>query len=610
MVVALLLAVQALLLVHASRASFVTADEPGHFAAGIVHWRYGAFDLYRVDPPLARMLAVLPVLPLGVIEDTSHWHPDVPGTRGERQVGQDFAVANGAHYLELIRIARLVTIAWTLLGGLLVFAWSRELWGERAGLVGLAVWCFEPNVLAHGCLLTPDMPATVAAVLATWLLWRLLERPSWRRTLATGALLGVALAMKLTNLLLLAVWPVLALVARRRAMAAGRAAIRIRELAAIAGVALVVVNLAYGCSRTFRPLGSLAFTSETFAGGVPLAAAGATAEATGNRFHDSWLGRVPVPLPADYVQGLDVEHRDFERHFRSYLDGAWRRGGWWYYYLLALAYKVPTGTLLLALAGIALAVRDRQARSLGMACVWLPAAAVLVAVSSQTGFDAHLRYVLPIFPALAIFAGRVACERGRIAAVAVASGLGWSALSTARVYPDTLAHFTELAGGAAHGDAHLLDSNLDWGQDALALRAWLAREAPGAPLGLAYFGGADPQILGLRYTLPPRGRPELRFARTAELDAIGPHPGLFAVSVNFLRGLAFEAPDGRGGWQPIAKDDFTYFQRLAPIASAGWSIRIFCLDLATANAARADLALPALPVQPAPVDCAALARTR
>lgn len=32
-------------------------DEIAHFPSGLAHWRLGTFDLYRVNPPLMRMIA-------------------------------------------------------------------------------------------------------------------------------------------------------------------------------------------------------------------------------------------------------------------------------------------------------------------------------------------------------------------------------------------------------------------------------------------------------------------------------------------------------------------------------------------------------------------------
>jgi hypothetical protein len=49
------------------------------------------------------------------------------------------------------------------------------------------------------------------------------------------------------------------------------------------------------------------------------------------RFAESWLRELPVPLPENYVMGLDHQRWDFETGMLSYLRGEYRQGGWWYY---------------------------------------------------------------------------------------------------------------------------------------------------------------------------------------------------------------------------------------------------------------------------------------
>ncbi len=59
----MLLANSALVADIASQQS-VTFDETGHLAAGLAHWKHADFSLYAVNPPLSRLVAMLPVLPL------------------------------------------------------------------------------------------------------------------------------------------------------------------------------------------------------------------------------------------------------------------------------------------------------------------------------------------------------------------------------------------------------------------------------------------------------------------------------------------------------------------------------------------------------------------
>ncbi len=67
------------LLAYSAWAHSPTFNEPAHLAAGMSHWQFGRFELYRVNPPLVRMLAALPVLAAGAKTD---WAPSrkVPAT--------------------------------------------------------------------------------------------------------------------------------------------------------------------------------------------------------------------------------------------------------------------------------------------------------------------------------------------------------------------------------------------------------------------------------------------------------------------------------------------------------------------------------------------------
>src|SRR5690242_9640834 len=58
----LMLLAHAALVLHSAWSDFVVVDEAGHIPSGLSHWQTGTFTAYRVNPPLPRMLAVIPVL--------------------------------------------------------------------------------------------------------------------------------------------------------------------------------------------------------------------------------------------------------------------------------------------------------------------------------------------------------------------------------------------------------------------------------------------------------------------------------------------------------------------------------------------------------------------
>jgi Dolichyl-phosphate-mannose-protein mannosyltransferase len=575
---AAILAVHAGLVVWASSTNFVVVDEVGHLAAGMTHLETGTFFAYRVNPPLPRLVAAVPMWLAGARVDYSQFQ-DGPGHRCEFPIGQDFAAVNGERYFTLARLARLTGVGWSLLGGLVVFVWARDLYGRPGGLLALSLWCFNPTVIGFAAVVVPDLPAAAAAVTAGYLCWRYLRRPSWAGAWFVGLGLGLAQLTKFTLLVLYPVWAVCFVIAWR----AGRSANppdrpRVRHAVFAVGVSVVVVNLGYEFSGTGRPLGEFAFVSEMFRGEAPPAPDG-----SGNRFRGTAAGRIPVLLPAEYVRGIDTQRKDFEAGLPSYLDGEWRNRGWWYYYLYGLGLKLPVGALALVAVGCLTTLRYlRRCPAADAAAVWLPAAAVVGFVSSQTGFNHHLRYVLPAVPLL--FVGAGAAGRWVVSGVPFAGGavvgLGlWAGVAGITVGPHFLSYFNPLGGGPERGHEHFVDSNIDWGQDLLHLKKWLDAHPDHAPLRLAYFNTIDPAVAGIRYQLPPSE----------------PRPGKYAVSVHFVRGGSFPAFDGRGGTVWVQPGQYTYFQHFRPVGKAGYSIFLYEVSPEGANAARARMGLPPLP---------------
>ena len=467
-----LLTIHAGLLAWSATRHSPTLNEPGHLVAGLSYWQFGRFELYRVNPPLVEMIAALPVMAAGYQEDWSGFH-ESPGARPVFAMGSDFIKANGERSIWLFTIARWACIPISLAGGLFCFLWSRELWsvaafdpqsklqeveqttsterqlsattnGGLAGLISLTLWCFEPNILAHGELVTPDCAATAFGLGAAWTFWRWLKQPTWGRAFAAGALLGLAELSKMTWVILFALWPLLWLfwsctrtlraatsfspAGERFSQPANSGTpegwMRVRatrfllstfrspfQLTTILLVGLYILNLGYAFDGTFTQLKEFTFISRALTGleesGEP-----------GNRFADSVLGELPVPLPKQYLLGMDVQKHDFEDYGQpSYLRGEWKDGGWWYYYIYGLAVKTPHGSQLLLLVSIVTFVwfaRRRQQSQHGVQRVatWrdvvillAPATVVMVLVSSQMEFNHHVRYVLPVLGFVFVFCG-------------------------------------------------------------------------------------------------------------------------------------------------------------------------------------------------------------
>ena len=527
-IVACLLAIHAGLLAYGAWVHSPTLNEPGHLVAGISDWKFGRFEVYRVNPPFTRMVAALPVIAAGCRTDWKSFS-DAPEARSEFQIGSDFVAANGERSLWLFTIARWACIPISLAGGLFCFLWARELFNSTAaGLVALALWCFEPNIIAHGQLITPDMAATAFGVGAGYLFWRWLKRPAWGRAVAAGAVLGLAELSKTTWILLFGLWPAIWLVWSLASRPWEGLSKKIREIAQL-GLVLVVglycLNLGYCFDGTLTKLGDFLFVSRTFSGK-------ADAVTPANRFAGSMLGSLPVPLPREYVRGLDVQKRDFENKRMSYLRGEWKEGGWWYYYLYAFWVKTPHGLQLLLALAVAGALFADGPRRRDLLVISIPAIAVFAVVSSERGFNHHFRYVVPAFGFLFVFAGQAIALGGRsILGRWVVAGAQFATIASSLwTYPHSLSYFNELAGGPRNGYKLLLHSNVDWGQDVGALKRWQQANDCEGPFYLACEALLSPAALGVRGTVVSSENVQ-RSSKSTRL-----RPGWYAVSYNYFAG--------------------------------------------------------------------------
>jgi hypothetical protein len=619
-----------------------TVDEVVHLPAGITYWQKGTFRLYPHNPPLVKLVAALPVLAMSPAlpygEDS--WRVDPPN---KAAFAHEFMRDNAENYFALFARARLLMPVFSVVGGLVVFIWSKSLYGPAGGLLSLVLWALCPNILAHTRLVTTDLGATSFGALATFLFWRYLKRPTWRRAVAAGILLGLAQLTKFSLLVLYGLWPVLAVFRLATSGDWRRLALPMTLHALLVlALSVLVIDVGYAFEGVGIPLGDYEFTCQTLTRPVPPGVQrprhhdplldGAYHYRI-NRFRGTWLGRLPVPLPRYYLLGFDYQkieaegipnrfflfHEGGEAQVREagaaagelmgypvYLDGELRQSSWWYYYLLTLVYKVPEGTWVLVLASLAvlaLSPRSRASRFDEFAVLAVPAF-VLFVMSVFTNINLGLRYVLPIFPYVYVSVGKLApwalglptAAARRAAGAFIGACLAATATSTALIHPHYLAYFNAVSGGPDRGAEHLIDSNIDWGQDLVNLRDWLRQNAPGERVGLAYFGQIHPKIFdargeGFAWYLPPPTPGTMRVlpARLqADPEAWKLRPGLYAVSASLVKGLPWRVYDspweflgkrygtGWGGWQAWI-DAFGYFRRLEPVHKIGYSIWIYRL---------------------------------
>lgn len=345
-------------------------------------------------------------------------------------------------------------------------------------------------------------------------------------------------------------------------------------------IGLLVLHVGYGFEGSFTKLGDYQFTSDLLSGQNNSPLNRAADYTFGNRFQSSVFGMMPVPLPRNYLLGIDRQRLDFEGYRSSYLCGVHQEGGWWSWYLFALGIKVPVGTWILA--GMAAVVWSRgvlkTATTTAVPFLAVPALAIVLLASSQTGLSGHFRYVLPAMPFVYVWCSAIAVHLTvhslRIAVLCLLS-LGGVVVSSLAVYPHSLSYFNEVVGGPGNGPRYLLGSNVDWGQDLLFLKDWMAKNPQAHPMYVRYYGPVNMRLLGVE---DRQATTSTRRIRPPPGD-YGPQPLWYAVSINEL-----------------FSDDTTlkFLRQCRPVAMAGYSIYVYHVTLNDANQIRRGLGLPEL----------------
>jgi hypothetical protein len=214
--------------------------------------------------------------------------------------------------------------------------------------------------------------------------------------------------------------------------------------------------------------------------------------------------------------------------------------------------------------------------------ILLPGIVLLAFVSSQTGFSVHSRYIIPALPFFSIWiakVGKAFTMKRKVVATLASVLLAWSIFSSLYVYPHSISYFNELAAilptpedknypkpiktspktflqkmkrlfdcGSRNGASHLLNSNIDWGQDLFYLERWYESHPEVTEIKVAYWGGYPLELT----KLPSKEM----------LLANNPQPGWYALSVNYIYDK---------------EKQYRYFLNFEPVAMVGYSIYIYHL---------------------------------
>lgn len=552
----LLLVVFAFICFVSQQEKSITVDEFHHFPSGIYNLLTLDWRMNRESPPLIKCIPAL----TSIITK-----PDVSIKQFRRHpntwsFGYDFMFRNFEKYQHIFSLGRYVVILLGCLGGLLLYKFAKEVYGDRGGLFALFLYVFNPNIIAHSRLTTIDIGATYIVFLSVYCFWKFLKHSIALSAITAGTALGLAQLSKFTALLLYPIFFLIfaALILKKafctddkEKIYSGRILLKdAGYFILIVSISVLLINIGYLFSGMFTPLGKYMFLSE------PL-----------KKFSSLCWAALPIPLPSDYVRGFDVQlaiSQGNNPFYVGYLMGERSLTGWWYYYLVAFMVKNPLAFLAIIVLTVFAWIRgsgDKPDFETGL-CIWVPIVTFFAYFSFFTNIPIGIRFLLPVFPLLFLAAGylcHASLMKGKVTRIVTVVVAICYLIPSISIFPNYLSYFNLVSGGPRNGHHWLIDSNLDLGQDLPGLKKYMGKKGI-EKINLGYFGRVDPKIYGIDYTLAKQ-----------EVEN-----GVYAISANFLVGRPYYLLDKSS--KQLKYIDSSYFKNyrtLKPSEIVGYTLHIF-----------------------------------
>ena len=458
---------------HATRTS-ATIDESPHIFAGYRYWQCGDFGVNPEHPPLLKLLAALPLISKDLIQPSWNCGTKITSNDDSYLAGNLFLAKNNPD--SVVIPARLSAALMSLLLAALVFLAAREMFGRWEATVALGLLAFEPNIIAHGSLVTTDMAVTATMFAAVYTFYRYRNNPTWIRFFVVGLATGATLASKHSGILIL---PILFLLfisdfflARKTEIEGDVRRRFLRRVAAFAGILLITFAALwafYGFRYDAVPNDSQppALIASIFENAPPEIINSPVVQTMrlGTRI-----------FPESYAAGLFHVMRSGNNR-PMFLFGEIYPTARWFYFPAAFSIKTSVA-LLVFLAVSLLTIGLYRTRRREMLFLLLPAF-LFFGVGLTSGLNIGVRHILPVYPYFIVIAAAGACYWARkyqIVKYILIALLIFHAVAAIRTAPNYLAFANDFWGGTNNTYRLLSDSNVEWGQNYKLVREYVERE--------------------------------------------------------------------------------------------------------------------------------------
>ncbi|MBU2564591.1 glycosyltransferase family 39 protein [Patescibacteria group bacterium] len=550
-------------------------DEVAHTPAGYSYLTQKDMRLNPEHPPLLKDLSAIPLLFMNDInfpDKLESWTTEV---NGQWDFGFNFLYNSGNNADKIIFWSRIPMLLLLIAMGLILYFWTKELYGKLPALLAVFLFSFSPTFIAHGRYVTTDVGAAFGFFAAIYFFVKWIQKPTTKNLIWAGIFFGIAQAIKFSLILLIPYFGLLTLIwifvkfKEKKQDLPRLLILYISRVIIIIIIGFILIYPIYSFHTANYPVEKQISDTQYITSKFP--------EPFQNLLVS--MAKTPILKPyAQYTLGLFMVFQRAVGGNTTFFLGDVTNKGWHHYFPITYILKTPLALQLLTiicLIFIAFQIKRKKPKTFKWLNKYFPEFAMLLflavywASSITSNLNIGVRHILPTFPFVYILlAGQIKRiyeyikkkKSFKIYATTFVVLLVWYAVSSLSIFPYYLTYFTELVGGAKNGHIYVTDSNLDWGQDLKRLAKW-TEENNIDKIHLDYFGGGDSKYyLGDKY-MPwwDTRNPE---------DAKGSY---IAISATFLKqGMAIPTK----GWTKST----TYYEWLItyePVAVIGNSIFVY-----------------------------------
>lgn len=547
-----------------------TFDEIAHIPAAYSYLDQHEIRLNPEHPPLIKNLSAIPLLFMDINFDTTQpfWTGDLPKKWDEGQwaAGRHLLWEAGNNPDQIIFWSRVPIVIISLLLGLFIFKWTKEIAGVLAGLLAFTLYSFDPNVLGHNHFVTTDIGVMVFLTISFYYFIRFIKKPTWKNALTGGFFWGLLHLAKFSSIMTLPIFGLVLigypLIKKLKADKS-----RVKEWFMYLGRGFVAFLISLIMIWALYAFNTFNTTRETMTEAInfnfPSHDENVKNVYTRSVLHSLNGNTITRPL-AEYGIGMGYVFRRVAGGNGAYFMGEVSDSAFTAYFptVFALKETIPLLTLILLtsiftiyqiFSSLKFGYKKFAKETFGDLLNWLRTGVtqytlfgfiVLYSYMSITGnLNIGLRHLFPIFPFIYILVAKKVHDFFKethdhkliFSKYLLAALMIWVIFEPIANYPYYMSYFNQFAGGPKNGYHYVTDSNADWGQDLKRLKWFLDEHPEIDKIRVDYFGGGNPAYyLGDKYV--------------QWWDSKRPiEKGWYAVSTNFFQGSIHETrlkPDG------------------------------------------------------------------